>query len=66
MEAGPTLRGFQFLNTLLISTLVSVAARAGVVFFAFCADKLVIDKIDANTIDPRIDIRIVINLLILK
>jgi len=26
----------------------------------------VIDKIDANTIDPRIDIRIVISLLILN
>jgi hypothetical protein len=47
-----------------MSTFVSVAATAGAVFFAFCADKLVIDKIDANTIDPRIDIRIVINLLI--
>ena len=35
IEAGPTLRGFQFLNTLLISTFVSVAAATGNAFFDF-------------------------------
>jgi hypothetical protein len=43
-----------------------VAATAGIAFFAFCADRLVIDKIDAKTMDPKIDIRIVIGLLILN
>ena len=64
IEAGPTLRGFQFLNTLLMSTFGVDAATTGAAFFDFCADTDVVNITLANTMLPKIDIRIVINLLI--
>ena len=64
MEAGPTLRGFQFLNTLLMSTFGVDTATTGAAFFDFCADTDVVKITLANTMLPKIDIRIIKNLLI--
>jgi hypothetical protein len=47
-----------------MSTFGVDAATTGAAFFDFCADTLVVNITVANTKLPKIDIRIIINLLI--
>jgi hypothetical protein len=49
-----------------MSTFVEGAATTGAAFFDFCADTVVVNITLANTMLPKIDIRIIISLLILQ